>query len=206
MDELKFPEIPNKDSYEDWYYCKRRDMQEVLPGVFLGPYSVATKSKLNLLLENGITHIICIRQDMEANFVKTNFPDHFTYLVLNIADKTTENIIRHFPMVRTFLNECQSSKGKVLIHGNTGISRSAALVIAYIMETYGMAYREAFQYVQQKRFCINPNEGFSQQLKEYEPIYLANYQMRLLNSQEPSVQRESVKRPFEAETEEMQCN
>lgn len=68
---------------------------------------------------------------------------------------------------------------------------SAALVIAYIMETYGLTYRynaepfyeistfpyciclfdyfivcerEAFLHVQNKRFCINPNEGFVQQL------------------------------------------
>jgi len=27
--------------------------------------------------------------------------------------------------------------------------------------------------VQQKRFCINPNEGFMSQLREYEPIYQA---------------------------------
>ena len=33
--------------------------------------------------------------------------------------------------------------------------------------------RQAFHYVQQRRFCINPNEGFAQQLSEYEPIYKA---------------------------------
>ncbi|XP_028398633.1 serine/threonine/tyrosine-interacting protein A-like [Dendronephthya gigantea] len=205
MDALSFPEIPEKDVSEDWYYSKRREMQEVLPGIFLGPYSVAVKSKLNFLLEKGITHIVCIREDLEANFVKTNFPNNFKYLVINIADKMTENIIGHFPLVKEFLNECQQTNGKVLIHGNTGISRSAALVIAYVMETYGLTYREAFLHVQNKRFCINPNEGFVQQLMEYEPIYLANYQMKQFNSKEPLGHRASVKRSFEPDIEDMQC-
>mgnify|MGYP002716838774 FL=1 len=34
-------------------------------------------------------------------------------------------------------------------------------------------YREAFSLVQQRRFCINPNEGFMAQLSEFEPIYRA---------------------------------
>lgn len=32
----------------------------------------------------------------------------------------------------------------------------------------------AYNLVQARRFCINPNEGFVQQLREYEPIYRAN--------------------------------
>ena len=34
-------------------------------------------------------------------------------------------------------------------------------------------FRHALQHVQQRRFCINPNEGFTNQLSEYEPIYKA---------------------------------
>ncbi|XP_046847884.1 serine/threonine/tyrosine-interacting protein-like [Xenia sp. Carnegie-2017] len=202
MDDVSFPQIPDEGEEEDWYYKKRREMQEVLPGVFLGPYSVAIKSKLNFLLEHGITHIVCIREDLEANFVRPNFTEHFKYLVLNIADKTTENIIQYFPRVRDFICECQSLNGKILIHGNTGISRSASLLIAYIMETYGMDYNNAFKYVQRKRFCICPNSGFTQQLMEYEPIYLANYQMKQLNSKEPMGHRASVKRSYDIEMDD----
>lgn len=48
-------------------------------------------------------------------------------------DSATENIIPHFRLVNKFLDECLTSGGKALVHGNAGISRSAALVIAYIM-------------------------------------------------------------------------
>ena len=37
-------------------------------------------------------------------------------------------------------------------------------MIAYLMETFGQTYKDAFLYVQQRRFCISPNEGFVRQL------------------------------------------
>ncbi|XP_019631128.1 PREDICTED: serine/threonine/tyrosine-interacting protein A-like [Branchiostoma belcheri] len=176
---LEFPEVPNsEDDTRDWSYTMRRNMQEILPNVFLGPYSVATKRNLSNLLELGITHVVCVRDTLEAKIIKPNFSDHFRYLVLDVADKTTENIIQHFPKVKEFMDQCLQTGGKVLVHGNGGISRSAALVIAYMMETYGMTYRDAFHHVQQRRFCIQPNEGFANQLMEYEPIYMARLTVR----------------------------
>ncbi|XP_011053464.1 PREDICTED: serine/threonine/tyrosine-interacting protein-like isoform X2 [Acromyrmex echinatior] len=93
------PEIPNIPWVErpkEWTYTMRRNMQEVVPGVFLGPYSAASRSKLQSLLDHGITHIVCVRHAIEANLIKPNFPNSFKYLVLEIADTITENIIQHF--------------------------------------------------------------------------------------------------------------
>ncbi|OXU16319.1 hypothetical protein TSAR_004734 [Trichomalopsis sarcophagae] len=178
-----YPKISEKlEVPKEWTYTMRRSMQEVVQGLFLGPYSAATKSKLDSLLEHGITHIVCVRQDIEAHFIKPNFPDKFKYLVLDIADNATENIIKHFKNVKSFIDEGLNSGGKVLVHGNAGISRSAALVIAYLMETFGLKQEKAYSILQQRRFCINPNDGFMAQLREYEPIYQA--EKSLPNSQE----------------------
>ncbi|KAM4744187.1 serine/threonine/tyrosine-interacting protein [Anableps anableps] len=179
---LQFPSLPaTKEELLDWAYPMRREMQEILPGLFLGPYSAAMKSKLPTLERHGITHIICVRQDIEANFIKPNFSHRFRYLVLDIADNPVENIIRFFPMTKEFIDSCLATEGKVLVHGNAGISRSAALVIAYLMETFGMKYRDAFSYVQERRFCINPNVGFVHQLQEYEAIYLAKLTIKMMS-------------------------
>lgn len=145
--------------------------QEVVPGLFLGPYSAASRSNLQTLLDHKITHIICVRQAIEANFIRANFLDKFKYesfqrvclefsffcclgisfiiflyslrryLVLDIADTATENIIQHFQKVKLFIDEGLESGGRVLVHGNAGISRSAALVLAYVMETYELSLR-----------------------------------------------------------------
>ncbi|KAG8561631.1 hypothetical protein GDO81_015420 [Engystomops pustulosus] len=206
---LEFPSLPQcKEDAEDWSYPMRREMQEILPGLFLGPYSAAMKSKLSILQKYGITHVVCIRQSIEANFIKPNFQHLFRYLVLDIADNPIENIIRFFPMTKEFIDGCLQSGGKVLIHGNAGISRSAALVIAYIMETFGIKYRDAFTYVQERRFCINPNAGFVHQLQEYEAIYLAKLTIKMMSPLQlgrtfslQSGATGSLKRTFEEEDE-----
>lgn len=162
---LEFPSLPQcKEDAEEWTYPMRREMQEILPGLFLGPYSSAMKSKLPVLQKHGITHIICIRQNIEANFIKPNFQQLFRYLVLDIADNPVENIIRFFPMTKEFIDGSLQMGGKVLVHGNAGISR-----------------RDAFAYVQERRFCINPNAGFVHQLQEYEAIYLAKLTIQMMS-------------------------
>jgi len=192
-----FPTLPNVNlPVPDWEYNMRRTMQEIVPNVFLGPYSAAVRSKLQYLQEHGITHIVCIRHPIEANLIRANFPQHFKYLVLDIIDSPEEPIMRHFTQVKQFIDECISLQGKVLLHGNGGISRSAALTIAYLMETYGLPYQKAFCYVQQRRYCINPNEGFARQLVEYEPIYMARYQE---NCHSPG--RRDLKRSHESDDE-----
>ncbi|XP_002730853.1 serine/threonine/tyrosine-interacting protein B-like [Saccoglossus kowalevskii] len=174
MGGLRFPVLPGEEEESlEWAYTMRREMQEITTGLFLGPYAAAMKSKKQALKDMHITHIVCVRQQIEANFIKPNFSDDFIYLVLDVADKPTENIIKHFVLAKEFIDNCFNLGGRVLVHGNAGISRSAALVIAYVMETYGLTYRDAFRYVQQRRFCINPNEGFVHQLMEYEAIYQA---------------------------------
>lgn len=185
------PNILGLSRPKEWTYTMRRHMQEVVPGVFLGPYSAASRSNLQSLLDHGITHIICVRQAIEANFVKPNFPHKFKYLVLDIADTMTENIIQHFKKVKVFIDESLNLNGRVLVHGNAGISRSAALILAYIMETYELSQVQAYMLVQQRRFCINPNEGFIMQLREYEPIYKAE---KMLKHSQQSLEGQCSKR------------
>ncbi|XP_014225874.1 serine/threonine/tyrosine-interacting protein-like [Trichogramma pretiosum] len=170
--ENNFPSALDKDN---WKYPMRRVAQEICPGVFLGPYCIATSQSLDYLTERQITHIICVRHSVEARFIKPNFEnmERFTYMTLNIADVGSENIIKHFKPVKAFIDAALAANGRVLIHGNAGISRSAALAIAYIMETYQLTYDETIKKMQLIRYCINPNDGFVWQLKEYELIYRA---------------------------------
>ncbi|CAH1106318.1 unnamed protein product [Psylliodes chrysocephalus] len=148
-----------------------KTMQEIIPGVYLGPFTAAQR---NILLENGINHVICVRQEYEAHFVpEINNDPNIAYLTLNIADNVTENIIRFFPKVRQFIDDALSNNCKVLVHGNEGNSRSATLVLAYVMEKFGLSSSEALQFVKAKRATVDPNEGFRAQLIEYEPIYKA---------------------------------
>jgi hypothetical protein len=61
------------------------------------------------------------------------------------------------------------TKGKVtLFHCQMGISRSATMVIACLMNDNNYNLDQAFKQVRQARPIITPNRGFVVQLKEYQ--------------------------------------
>lgn len=169
---------------EEWTYTMRRTMQQIVPNLFLGPYASAGKKQLQELKNVGITHIVCVRQEVEKNLIKPNHPNDFQYLVVNLADSFTENILKKIPEVKQFIDGGLASGGKVLVHCNSGMCTSPSLVIAYIMQTYGLDFQAALQHVQQRRFCIQPNEAFEHQLQEFEPIYKARVDMAGMGSSE----------------------
>jgi len=162
---------------EDWAYTMRRTMQEIVPGVYLGPYASAGKKMAASLKSAGITHIVCVRQEVEKNLIKPHHEGQCEYLIVTLADSMLEPIIPKARESKKFIDKCLMQGGKVLVHCNDGMSRAPALVIAYIMETYCMDFKSALNHVQQKRFCVQPNDGFEQQLREFEAIYRARVEV-----------------------------
>jgi len=197
-----YPHLPPSE-YAEWTYKMRRNMQEIIPGLFLGPYASATKAKLDDMIAAGLTHVVCVRQLLERNLIRANHQGRFKYLEVEFADTLIDNIIPHFKVSNEFIANALSSGGKVLVHGNGGVSRSAALVIAFIMSRYGVTCKEAFTFVQQRRFCVNPNENFMAQLREYEPIYQAFHTVPLqLPNMECNSYRPSTKRSLDSEEDD----
>lgn len=56
----------------------------------------------------------------------------------------------------------------VLVHCYAGVSRSPALVIAYLMATKGWGLEEAYDFVKERRRIIKPNRSFINQLEQWE--------------------------------------
>ncbi|ODN02329.1 Serine/threonine/tyrosine-interacting protein B [Orchesella cincta] len=194
-----YPAFPAKGlGYLEWEYTMKRSAQEIFPGLLLGPYGCATRSKLGEMKAAGITHVVVARQVLERNLIRANHPEHFSYLIVEFADCATENIIPHFQTVNSFLDDCLTNGGKVLVHCCAGNSRSAALVLAYIMSKFGVTFNEALALVISKRYTIHLNEGFVSQLKEYEPIYRALHAVSLPLPGE-GFTRQAMKRQLDAD-------
>lgn len=66
-----------------------------------------------------------------------------------------------------FLEQVRLTNGRVLVHCNAGVSRSASIVIAYLMSHQDMDFETAYKHVKNQRECIQPNAGFLKQLKEF---------------------------------------
>lgn len=56
----------------------------------------------------------------------------------------------------------------MLVHCRAGVSRSASIVIVYVMRKYNIPLREAYERVHAKRPVIAPNNGFWRQMIRYE--------------------------------------
>lgn len=63
--------------------------------------------------------------------------------------------------------EAKRIGGRVLVHCVAGVSRSATMVVGYLMHSTGASLNEAMRFVRKRRF-IEPNEGFMMQLAELE--------------------------------------
>lgn len=62
----------------------------------------------------------------------------------------------------------KQSGGRVLVHCQAGISRSATICLAYLMHTQRVKLDEAFDFVKQRRQVISPNLAFLGQLLQFE--------------------------------------
>ena len=87
---------------------------------------------------------------------------HIEYLVIPIEDKPEQNIIPCAKKIYSFLGKIDETKN-VLICCMAGRSRSASMLIYYIMKKYGLSFNDVHEYVNQRR-PIGLNRGFEMQL------------------------------------------
>ena len=68
----------------------------------------------------------------------------------------------------------REQENRVLVHCLAGMSRSATIVIAYLLATTAMTTTEATEFVRSKRSIIRPNYGFINQLEQYEERHFSS--------------------------------
>eukprot|EP00055_Hartaetosiga_balthica_P003133 m.6635 g.6635 ORF g.6635 m.6635 type:complete len:274 (-) comp2625_c0_seq1:72-893(-) len=161
-------------------------MQLVVPNVYIG--SCYTASDKELLESNGITHVCsCFNMDPP-------FPKLFTYKVLQANDCPTQNIAQYFNETNAFISNAVGNGGRVLVHCAAGISRAATITLAYMMFSSQLTLEQAFSHLKQVRNIICPNNGFLEQLQEYEfKLRYGPAPLPTLSESEP--QPQSQKRP-----------
>jgi len=121
----------------------------------------------NLLRLHGIKYIL--------NVTPVTIPqyDFVIYKRVALQDNSDQNIHVHLPECFEFLDKAYQEHSNILVHCQAGISRSAAVVIAYLMYRFKitddfLTYEEAHNFVKKSRPCIAPNPSFKQQLLVFE--------------------------------------
>lgn len=63
------------------------------------------------------------------------FTDKFVYKIIPILDVPSQNILAYFENASQFIDSVlKTSYGKILVHCFAGVSRSATIVIAYLIK------------------------------------------------------------------------
>jgi hypothetical protein len=144
------------------------------------PSRVDVNKKLYLGSENhasSIDILNAIKVDLVINCTK-NIPNYFDnldlysdrfidYIRVPINDTASEDIGKYFEQTSKIIQKALDSDLTVFVHCKAGISRSASIVIAYIMWSENMSFEAAFAKLRAVRPCIDPNIGFSALLSEY---------------------------------------
>jgi hypothetical protein len=69
----------------------------------------------------------------------------------------------------------ESSGPAVLVHCIQGVSRSGAIIVAYLMRTKSIDYESALALAQKSRSIITPNSGFADQLRIWQQMHYTIY-------------------------------
>ncbi|MEW5303454.1 MAG: hypothetical protein WDW36_006142 [Sanguina aurantia] len=132
-----------------------RAMRFLYAGLFVG-----SLRSLRCLTVQKITHIVSA-----VNFEVTRSLGAREVLRLPLADDEGGNLLQHLPASFNFIHAAlQQENGKVLIHCQSGVSRSPAVAAAYLMRSGGHTATEALQLIKDKHPAAAPNDGFLAQL------------------------------------------
>lgn len=146
-------------------------MTQVTPRLFIGSYDEA--SDLYWLMRNKITRVVNMSEE-HVNY----FPDNFLYFRGDAFDHPSQSLLKIFKEGYKFMIEGMKNGGSILVHCHAGISRSASMVIYYLMKTYGWSLNKSFAYLKKLRPRIQPNSGFMDQLKIMEKELLSKRRRR----------------------------
>lgn len=135
------------------------------PNLYLtGEYEA---SDINVLKKHKITHILTIN-DFPLNPRIKDTLTHLRIKYIRLPDATSSDLLSYFDETYEFIRE-GLMRGAVLVHCQMGVSRSATVIIAYLMKKYRIGYREALDKVRAKRY-VYPNPGFVSQLQKYKDL------------------------------------
>lgn len=133
------------------------------PSIFIGPVSAA--SSISLLQANSISHVLSVGTSPSSKvpgvaYHRVSITDSPSSSIINISGTTCD-------IIEAAL-QSNNGTGRILVHCSAGISRSPAVVTAYLIKHHDMSLRTALGQIVRARPQASPNPGFLRELKELE--------------------------------------
>ena len=136
----------------------------VIDNIYIG--NSLNASNYYELIDNEITHVINVSEEI-SNY----FPEEIEYLRIPVSDTNDASLDNYYAKALEFINNIDHFNGKnnnVLIHCFMGSSRSATIVVLYLMKVKNMSFDAAYKYLKRLRPVVNMNITFAEELQDVE--------------------------------------
>jgi protein tyrosine phosphatase len=138
-------------------YNNFNEATEIIPGLYLSGIE-----GIKEIRENGISYVISLMKNTPI------FDSDIKHMKIEIDDGYGQDIHKYFHETHIFIDEAFANNKNILVHCRMGISRSATIIISYIMKRYKIQLDEAIKFVKRKRPIIDPNFDFYISLRKFE--------------------------------------
>nr|XP_019573484.1 PREDICTED: dual specificity protein phosphatase 18-like [Rhinolophus sinicus] len=135
-------------------------------------------SNNKLVLSNN-----CITTVINVSIEETNtFYENIQYLKVPVADSPRGRLYDFFDPITDYIHSVEMKQGRTLLHCAAGVSPSATLCLAFLMKYHNMSLLEAHTWTKSCRPIIRPNNGFWEQLIQYEFKLFNKNTVNMINS------------------------
>ncbi|KAF2010078.1 dual specificity protein phosphatase-like protein PPS1 [Aaosphaeria arxii CBS 175.79] len=143
----------------------------ILPYMYLGNLGHANNPEL--LRELGITRILSVGESLSwTDEMKRDldWPDENLMLIDRVQDNGVDPLWDDFGRCLKFIEDGKLEGGATLVHCRVGVSRSATICIAEVMNELGLSFPRAYCFVRARRLnvIIQPHLRFTYELLKWE--------------------------------------
>ncbi|CAG9568200.1 dual specificity phosphatase-like protein [Leishmania major strain Friedlin] len=128
-------------------------------------------SNPELLKAHNIRYVLNVAKELipteEAKLIAQNNDIVSEWIPMN--DSHTQDVSEYLIKAFRFIERARSEHSRVLVHCRRGISRSAAIIVAYLMASEHRSYENALKFVTERRSCVSLNLAFQERLSEFVP-------------------------------------
>lgn len=131
-------------------------------GLYLG--SLRGAQDVITLLDLKINSVLTVAAGTRLRYDVDLMANH---TIIPAEDDEEYDLAKDFEEAIEFISETIKS-GNVFVHCFAGVSRSATIVLAYLIYELKMELQAALKHVKERRWIVNPNAGFLKQLADFE--------------------------------------
>lgn len=151
----------NESYYSNISNLISQSATHVIDNIYLG--SAFNAVDYTWLKLNDIAIVVNVAPGI-SNF----YPSEFEYYNINVEDLNNATMTPHFEAFYRLIN--QNPNRRIFVHCFAGKSRSASLVLYYLVKKHNWTVENAINYLKEKRDTININCTFIEELTKLEKV------------------------------------